>query len=74
MVLSLSIGIIGTLMLGFGMSCATVLTEFFVVGIIIGVLGMIVLGMAYPVYKKVTKKQREKIAEEIIRLSEELMQ
>jgi hypothetical protein len=46
--------------------------EIFIAGIVIGIVGMIVVGMAYPIYKKITKKERAKIAEEIIALSNEL--
>lgn len=44
-----------------------------VIGIFMGVIGMILVVLAYPVYNKVLKKEREKIASEILRLTEELM-
>ncbi len=40
----------------------------------IGLVGMAVLALAYPVYQKVLKKERKKIAPEVIRLTDELMQ
>ena len=71
---SLVIGILGALLLGVGMCCTMVWSEsLFVVGIIVGILGMAVMGFAYPVYKKVTKKKREELGPRIIALSEELM-
>ena len=42
-------------------------------GIVIGVLGMIVMGMAYPLYARVIKKERARVAPEILRLSGELL-
>lgn len=42
-------------------------------GIVIGVIGMALAALAYPVYLQVMKKEREKVAPEIIRLSDELM-
>lgn len=45
----------------------------YIFSIIIGVIGMIGVIAAYPLYLKITKKQREKLAPEIMRLSEELM-
>ena len=45
----------------------------FALGILIGVIGMAVLGMAYPLYQRILKKEREKAAPEILRLTEELM-
>ena len=72
-VISLIIGIIGTLVLGTGMSMCMVWTELFVLGIIVGIVGIAVISAAYPLYSYVTKKEREKIAPEIIRLTDELM-
>ena len=72
---SITIGTIGTLLFGVGMCCVLVWKsniEIFVAGIVIGIIGMMVAGFAYPIYKKVTKKEREKIAEQIIALSDEL--
>ena len=72
---SITIGTIGTLLFGVGMCCVLVWKssiEIFVAGIVIGIIGMMVAGFAYPIYKKVTKKEREKIAEQIITLSNEL--
>lgn len=70
---SLAIGIIGCLLLGVGMCCTMVWAEsFFVLGIIVGILGMVVMGTAYPVYVKITKRQREKLAPQILALTEEL--
>lgn len=73
-VVGLMLGIIGTLVMGTGMSCVMVWTDsLFVVGILLGLLGMVMIASAYPVYKMITKKQREKIAPMILALSEELL-
>ena len=44
-----------------------------VLGIFAGVVGMVLVALAYPLYNRVLKKQREKIAPEILRLSDELL-
>lgn len=68
------VGFISTLLLGLGMSCTMVWAEkLFIPGIVIGILGIIGIAAAYPVYVSMTKKQRQKLAPEILRLSEELM-
>lgn len=72
-VVSLVVGIVGALILGTGMSMCMVWTELFVLGIIVGVIGIAAVSLAYPLYNYVTKKEREKIAPEIIRLTDELM-
>ncbi len=73
-VISLIVGIVGTLVMGFGMSCCMVWADkFFVLGIIVGIIGIALVCTAYPIYNYVVKKEREKIAPEIIRLTDELM-
>lgn len=72
---SIATGVVGALLLGAGMSCIMVWNTnlaVFIVGIIIGLVGMAVAGAAYPIYKKVTEKERAKIADQIIALTNEL--
>ena len=79
---ALIFGVIGTLVLGFGMSL--IMTDVsvslglnenaaMVIGIIIGILGGIIACLAYPIYNIIVKVKRKKIAPEIIRLTDELM-
>ena len=70
-IISIIVGVIGTLIMGFGM-CLCLEWSQFIAGVIIGIAGMVILGLAYPIFKYVTKKQREKIAPEILRLTEEI--
>ena len=71
---SIIVGVMGALIMGIGMCCAMVWQGLlFIPGIIIGIIGMAVLAMAYPIYQDVLQKEREKIAPEIIRLTDELM-
>lgn len=73
-IIALIFGIIGTLIMGFGISCVMVWKDtLFIQGIIIGIAGIAVLSVAYPLYNKTLQKEREKIAPEIIRLTDELM-
>ena len=76
---SLAVGIIGALIMGTGMSLA--MTEIgaalgslaMVLGIAVGFVGMVLVALAYPLYNRVLKKQRKRIAPEILRLSDELL-
>ncbi|MBQ8696980.1 MAG: hypothetical protein IJ519_04595 [Clostridia bacterium] len=76
---SLIIGILGAIIMGTGMS--TVMTELgaplgvyaIPVGVAVGCIGIIMVALAYPVYMHITKKERERIAPEIIRLTDELL-
>ena len=79
---ALIFGVLGTLILGFGMSL--VMSDFSAilgtyqsyampVGIGIGVVGLLLAILAYPLYNLITVKERKKIAPEILRLTEELM-
>ena len=71
---SIVMGIIGALTLGIGMCCAMVwMGQWFVPGIVIGIVGIILVSLAYPLYTHITQKEREKVAPEILRLTDELM-
>lgn len=71
---SIAIGVFSSLVMGLGMCCTMVWTDtLFVQGIVIGLVGIFGVAMAYPAYKAVTRREREKIAPEIIRLSDELL-
>lgn len=72
-IISLIVGIIGALIMGAGMSCVLVWTDYFVLGIIIGIIGMAGVALAFPLYTRITKKQREKLAPQIKALSDELL-
>ena len=72
--ISLTVGIISSLILGVGMCCTMVWADrLFIPGIMIGIIGIVGMIATYPIFTRVTKKRREKLAPEILRLSEELM-
>ncbi len=71
---SLMIGIIGTIIMGGGMSlCMVGPREYFAVGICIGLAGMVLVIVAYPIYSAMLKRERKKIAPTILALTDELM-
>lgn len=71
---SLAVGISSSLIAGIGMCCCMVWEGiWFIPGIIIGIFGFVGVGLAYPVYNKSLRRERELVAPEALRLSEELM-
>ena len=77
---SLVVGILGALLLGTGMSLImTDLGKFLgsfwalLIGIGVGVIGIVLIAMAYPIYNYTLEREREKIAPDILRLTDELM-
>ena len=64
---------ISTLVLGVGMVLTMVYTRYFILGIVIGLAGIAGVSLAYPLYLRITRREREKIAPEILRLTDELM-
>ena len=79
---SLTVGIVGALILGFGMSLAmTELAELLGIyqdmgmlfGVMTGLVGIVLVCCAYPIYNRIVRKERQKIAPEIIRLTDELL-
>ncbi len=81
-IFALCFGIVGALIMGFGMSLImTDLKSVFgmngavamIVGIIIGLVGMVAVIAAYPLYQYISEKKRKKVAPEILRLTEEVL-
>ena len=79
---SLILGILGALVLGSGMSLfmtdlSNILGAYedkaMIIGICVGVVGCVLVCLAYPVYNAILKSERRKITPEIIRLTDELM-
>lgn len=76
---SIAVGVLGALILGTGMSlCMTELGAALgnlamVIGVVIGLVGIILVALAYPVYNRTLKKERERIAPEILRMTDELL-
>ena len=79
---ALVLGVVGTLILGFGMSL--IMSELpsdlgigkgtaAVGGVISGIFGGVLASFAYPAYNVMVKAKRKKIAPEIMRLTDELM-
>ena len=77
---AIALGVIGALIMGTGMSIAmTELTGFLggtamLIGIPIGVVGIALVALAYPVYTRILRQEQQRIAPEILRLTDELMQ
>ena len=72
-VVSLIHGIVHALVLGLGMSCCMVWAgKLFFPGILIGCVGLAGVAATYPIYSRIVRQDREKIAPEILRLTEEL--
>ncbi len=76
---SLVVGIISALVMGFGMSL--VMTDLaktlgianpMLVGIVVGIIGMFGVISAYPLYQFTLKKEREKVAPQVLKLTDEL--
>ena len=78
-------GVIGSLVLGSGMSLAmnviepgtyfgiTISENMMLPGIIIGILGIVMVSINYPIYKRILNSRRNKYAGKIIALSDEIL-
>lgn len=71
---ALAAGILGILIFGTGMCCILIWADtLFVPGIIIGIIGLALMGAAYPLNNMFVKKKRAELAPQILKLTEELM-
>lgn len=72
-IIALCIGIFGTLVFGLGLTMV-ILWKLTVVGIIVMALGLPVLLLAYPVHNFVLSEYKMKYGDEILKLSNELLE
>ena len=71
--IALAVGILGALVLGAGMSGVLAGPAWmFIPGIIVGVIGLAITGINYPLFLRMVKKYREKNAPEIIKLLDDM--
>ena len=80
--IALIFGVIGTLILGTGMSlCMSDFSKILgshkslaiVLGIILGVNGGMLAALAYPMYNRIMEREKKRVAPEILRLTEDLI-
>lgn len=76
-VFTYSVGVISALVFGTGMCLAmgqigSGTTGSFVLGILIGVIGLTGMGINYPIYKRLLAKGKQKYAFEIMELAKEI--
>lgn len=76
-VFTYSVGILSALVFGVGMCLAmgqigSRTTGSFVLGIIVGVLGMVGMSINYPIYKRILANGKKKYAFEIMELAKEI--
>lgn len=70
------VGLIGALLLGFGLCCVTIESwkAYFVRGIFIGIVGLLLMIAAIPLHRCVTNYMRKKMAAEVLAITDELLQ
>ena len=76
-VFTYTFGIIASLVAGVGMCLSMKVIgsgtdSMFVLGVIIGIVGLLGMGVNYPIYKKMLEKGKQKYAYEIMQLAKEI--
>ena len=71
-ILSLILGVVGILIFGLGLSMILEWT-LYIWGSMVCAVGLIPVSLAYPTYLKATKILKEKYSEEILKISDELL-
>lgn len=78
-IIAYTLGIIASLILGVGMCLSMKVigsgsTTTFVIGIIIGIIGLALVSVNYPLYSYIVSKRKEKYAYEIVKLAKEIIE
>ena len=67
-------GIVGALVLGVGMCLAMeVIGDLMIPGIVIGVVGIVMVAVNYPIYRAIVKSRKQKYSAEVLRLTDDLL-
>lgn len=69
---ALILGVVGLLIFGLGMTMVLE-WELYIWGVVVGAVGLTPIMIAYPVYNLILNKNKEKYGEQIIMLTEELL-
>ena len=72
LVWALTLGIIGILIFGLGM-CLCLLWTKYVLGILVGIIGVVFMSLAMPLRNKAMLKKRKEVSKEILDLSSEML-
>lgn len=70
------VGLIGTVLFGVGLCCVTIESWeiYFVPGIFIGLVGLLLMIVAVPLNSILTKYMRKRMAEKVLAITDELLQ
>lgn len=72
MIVSLVLGVVGCLCFGLGLTLVLEWKQM-LLGVLLAAVGCVPMGVAYPAYAFVLKKNKQKYGAEILRLSEEIL-
>ena len=73
-IFAFTFGILGALVLGTGMCLAMkVIGDLMALGIVVGILGIAMVSVNYPIYKMIMKSRKAKYSKEILELSEKII-
>lgn len=70
---SLSLGVVGLLVFGLGITCVLE-WDLIILGVVLGICGAILMLIAYPVYSFILNKMKLKYKDEILKISDELLE
>lgn len=67
-------GVVGALVLGTGMCLAMkIIGDLMALGIVVGVAGIAMVSLTYPIYKAILKSRKNKYSSKILELTNELL-
>lgn len=73
-VVAITLGTVGAIVLGVGMCCVMVWGDrFFALGVVVGIVGIAIAALSYPMYLRVEARRRERLAPQILALADELL-
>lgn len=65
-------GVVGLVLFGIGMSVSLQESDYFILGIVVGVMGLALLVMTYPIYSKKLVQEKDLVRGELLDLASQL--
>jgi Flp pilus assembly protein TadB len=70
---AMAIGVLGALILGVGMCLTMVFTNWFALGIVVGIAGLVICGVNWPLYQRAVARGRAQVRDEVLSLTDEIL-
>lgn len=70
---AITLGVIAAIIFGIGFSLTLFLPSYFILGIAVGIIGIVGIAFAYPLYKSRLSKEKERVEDDVVALADAII-